>query len=97
MQKGGWVYIMANKRYGVLYVGVTAHLPARILQHRDGQGSAFARRYNLTRLVYYEWHDSIEEAIIREKRVKAWKRMWRIELIESMNPGWDDLYEQLNG
>ena len=97
MQKGGWVYIMANKRYGVLYVGVTAHLPARILQHRDGQGSAFARRYNLTRLVYYEWHDSIEEAIIREKRVKAWKRMWRIELIESKNPGWDDLYEQLNG
>ena len=96
MQKGGWVYIMTNKRYGVLYVGVTSHLPARILQHREGRGSRFAGRYNLTRLVYYEWVPSIEDAIVREKRGKSWSRMWRIELIESMNPGWHDLYERLN-
>lgn len=96
MQKGGWVYILTNKRYGVLYVGVTSHLPARILQHRQGRGSQYAARYNLTRLVYYEWIPTIEDAIIREKRVKSWQRMWRIELIESMNPGWDDLYDTLN-
>lgn len=96
MPKGGWVYIMTNKSYGVLYVGVTAYLPARIFQHREGRAAQFTRRYNLTRLVYYEWLSSIEDAIVREKRVKSWKRMWRIELIESMNPGWDDLYDLLN-
>ena len=96
MAKGGWVYIMTNRRYGVLYVGMTANLPARILQHREGRGSHYARRYNLKMLVYYEWIDSIEDAIVREKRVKAWQRMWRIELIETMNPGWHDLWDQLN-
>ena len=96
MTKGGWVYIMTNKRYGVLYVGMTANLPARILQHREGRGARFTGRYNLKSLVYYEWLPSIEDAIVREKRVKAWQRMWRIELIETMNPGWDDLWDQLN-
>lgn len=96
MNKGGWVYIMTNKRYGVLYVGVTANLPARIYQHRTGRGAQFTRKYNLKRLVYYEFLPSIEEAIVREKRIKAWQRMWRIELIESMNPNWNDLWEQLN-
>jgi putative endonuclease len=96
MQKGGWVYILTNKRYGVLYVGVTSNLPARMLQHRQSRGSEFAARYNLTRLVYYEWCPTIEDAIVREKRVKSWKRMWRIELIESMNPAWKDIYDVLN-
>jgi putative endonuclease len=96
MEKGGWVYIMTNKRYGVLYVGVTANLPSRILQHREGRGSRFTSRYNLNKLVYYEYVPSIADAIVREKRVKSWGRMWRIELIEAMNPGWHDLWDQLN-
>ena len=92
---GGWVYIMANKRDGVLYIGVTADLPARIGQHRDGEGSAFCRRYGLDRLVYAERHDDIVRAIAREKAMKAWKRMWKIELIEQLNPDWSDLYDRL--
>ena len=96
MIKGGWVYIITNKRYGVLYTGVTANLSARIFQHREGRGSQFARRYNLKILVYYEWCTTIEDAIVREKQIKSWQRMWKVELIEKMNPGWDDLWNQLN-
>ncbi|MEH6683134.1 MAG: GIY-YIG nuclease family protein [Qipengyuania sp.] len=88
-----WVYIMSNRRDGVLYIGVTADLSRRIVQHREGKGSAFCRRYGLTRLVYAEEHDSIEDAIAREKAMKAWKRAWKIELIEGANPGWDDLFD----
>ena len=92
---GGWVYIMTNKRDGVLYIGVTADLPARIVQHRQGNGSAFCRRYGLNRLVYTEPHAEIVDAIAREKAMKAWKRAWKIELIEKSNPEWDDLFEQI--
>ena len=92
---GGWVYIMTNKRDGVLYIGVTADLPGRIMQHRTGQGSSFCRRYGLNRLVYAEPHEGIYEAITREKAMKAWKRAWKVELIERVNPAWDDLFEQL--
>lgn len=88
-----WVYIMSNRKDGVLYIGVTADLSRRIVQHRQGQGSAFCRRYGLTRLVYAEEHDSIEDAIVREKAMKAWKRAWKIELIEGLNPAWDDLFD----
>ena len=88
-----WVYIMSNRKDGVLYIGVTADLARRIVQHREGKGSAFCRRYGLTRLVYAEEHDSIEDAIAREKAMKAWKRAWKIELIEGVNPGWDDLFD----
>ena len=87
-----WVYIMSNRRDGVLYIGVTADLSRRIVQHREGKGSAFCRRYGLTRLVYAEEHDSIEDAIAREKAMKAWKRAWKIELVEGVNPEWDDLF-----
>ena len=87
-----WVYIMSNRRDGVLYIGVTADLSRRIVQHREGKGSAFCRRYGLTRLVYAEEHDSIGDAIAREKAMKAWKRAWKIELIEGVNPAWDDLF-----
>ncbi|MFA6220242.1 MAG: GIY-YIG nuclease family protein [Erythrobacter sp.] len=92
---GGWVYIMANKRGGVLYIGVTADLPTRIGQHRDGKGSAFCRRYGLDRLVYAEHHADIVDAIAREKAMKAWKRAWKIERIEQLNPDWSDLYDRL--
>ena len=83
---------MSNRKDGVLYIGVTADLSRRIVQHREGKGSAFCRRYGLKRLVYAEEHDSIEEAIAREKAMKAWKRAWKIELVEGVNPAWDDLF-----
>jgi putative endonuclease len=94
--KPGWVYIMTNAPYGTLYVGVTADLPARIVQHRSGTGSAFRRRYGLTRLVYVEPYPTIGEAIAREKAMKEWHRRWKTKLIESANPGWDDLFDKLN-
>ena len=84
--RGGWTYMMTNRPHGVLYVGVTADLAARMLQHRAGTGSSFCRRYGLTRLVLAEPHGSIDDAIRREKLLKTWKRDWKIELIEATNP-----------
>ncbi|MES2754299.1 MAG: GIY-YIG nuclease family protein [Pseudomonadota bacterium] len=90
---GGWTYIVTNKPRGVLYIGVTAYLAERIHQHRDGKGSAFCRRYNLSCLVLAEPHATITQAIAREKALKAWKRCWKIQLIEAANPNWDDLFD----
>ena len=90
--RGGWTYIMTNRPRGVLYIGVTANLSVRIWQHRNGEGSGFCRRYKLTRLVLAEQHASIEDAIAREKAMKAWQRAWKIELIEQANPQWLDLW-----
>lgn len=95
MKRGGHVYIMTNKRHGVLYTGVTSDLPLRATQHREGQGGGFTAKYNCTRLVYVEEYPTIEEAIAREKAMKAWKREWKIEAIEKQNPVWDDLYLKL--
>ena len=78
---------MTNAPFGTLYIGVTSNLPARVHQHRCGEGSAFCKRYGLTRLVYAEHYPRIEEAIAREKTMKAWKRSWKIKLIEQSNPG----------
>ena len=94
--RGGWTYILTNKPRGTLYTGVTADLPARIYQHRAGEGSSFCRRYNLTRLVLAEPHATIEEAIAREKALKEWRREWKVRLIEAANPAWDDLFETVN-
>ncbi|MEC8178856.1 MAG: GIY-YIG nuclease family protein [Pseudomonadota bacterium] len=88
--KGGWVYIMADRYRGTIYIGVTADLAARIHQHRTGDGSDFVRRYDLNRLVYAEHHDRIEDAIPREKAMKKWRREWKIRLIEEQNPDWLD-------
>ena len=88
---------MTNRPHGVLYVGVAADLVRRIAQHRDGSGSTFCRRYNLTRLVLAEPHDTILDAITREKALKAWKREWKIRLIEEANPEWLDLGADLVG
>jgi putative endonuclease len=93
--RGGWTYIMTNHARGVLYIGVTADLAARTARHRAGEGSAFCRKYKLTRLVLAEHHDEIDDAIRREKLLKTWKRAWKIELIEKANPGWRDLWEDL--
>ena len=93
---GGWVYIMSNKRDGVLYIGVTSDLPARVMKHKQGEGSAFCRRYGLDRLVYAEQFEDIADAIAREKAMKAWKRAWKTELIETNNPEWSDLFDGLH-
>ena len=93
---GGLVYIMTNRTYGVLYIGVTSSLPHRAMQHRDGIGSDFCRRYRLNRLVYAERHATIMDAIAREKTIKAWKRDWKISLIETINPKWVDLFDTLH-
>ena len=95
MQKGGWVYILTNKPHGVLYTGVTAQLAARIHQHRTGKGSEFAAKYRLKMLVYVERHDDIRDAIWREKAIKAWRRAWKIRLIEEANPDWRDFWDDL--
>ena len=97
MAKGGWVYIMADRYRGTMYIGVTADLPGRVEQHRTGRGSRFATRYNLSRLIHAEHYERIEEAIAREKALKHWLRAWKIELIEQANPNWDDRYDQLIG
>ena len=86
---------MASKPRGMLYIGVTAHLAARIDQHRRDVGSAFCRRYGIKTLVLAEAHGSIEDAIRREKMLKAWQRARTIALIDAVNPGWDDLYDTI--
>jgi putative endonuclease len=93
--KGGWVYILTNKRNGVLYVGVTADLPKHAWEHREGVVAGFTKRYGLKLLVYFEWHDQITLAIQREKNIKHWPRAWKTELIQSVNPEWKDLFETL--
>jgi putative endonuclease len=92
---GDWVYILASKRNGTLYTGVTNALVARVTSHREGKGSHFTRKYGVTRLVWFESHERIETAIQRESSVKRWCRRWKLDLIESANPQWRDLYEDL--
>ena len=90
------VYIMASRRNGTLYVGVTNHLGARAFQHRNGVGSQFTTKYGVKTLVWYEHYGDVREAIAREKQLKKWERRWKLELIERFNPEWLDLYETLN-
>ena len=94
--RGGWVYIMADRYRGTLYIGVTSDLGARVWAHKEGRGSKFCTRYGLTRLVHAEQVPTIGEAIAREKAMKKWNRAWKIELIEQANPDWDDLFETIN-
>lgn len=90
-----WVYILASRRNGTLYVGVTSDLVKRVWEHREATVDGFTKRYLVKQLVYFEEHASIDEAIRREKQIKTWKRAWKIELIENGNPYWRDLYEQI--
>ena len=87
------VYIMASGRNGTLYTSVTSDLIRRIYLHRSGEVEGFTARYNVKRLVWFEVHGMMEPAIVREKRIKAWKRQWKIDLIEKENPLWRDLAE----
>jgi putative endonuclease len=89
------VYILASKPRGTLYTGAASILQKRIWEHREGVVPGFTRRYGVKRLVYCEVHEAMDAALLRERQIKEWKRAWKIELIESMNPNWDDLYEGL--
>jgi putative endonuclease len=89
------VYIMANQRNGTLYVGVTAHLPKRAFDHREGLVAGFSKKYCCKMLVWYERHESMYDAIAREKQIKAGSRSKKLALIESLNPDWKDLYDTL--
>ena len=93
--RGGWVYLMANRYRGALYVGVTASLAHRVTQHRAGAGSVYCARRSLTRLVWAERGDDIALCIEHEKRLKRWRREWKFALIEKANPEWDDLFDRL--
>jgi putative endonuclease len=95
MEKRFCVYILAGKRNGTLYVGVTSNLPARVWQHKSKLLEGFTKRYGVSQLVYFEMHDCAESAIRREKQIKRWNRAWKIELIEKTNPTWRDLYEEI--
>ena len=96
MQKQYYVYILASKRNGTLYTGMTSNLHKRIWQHKNKFISGFTEKYNVTNLVYYEIHENPVEAITREKQIKKWNRAWKMKLIETENPEWCDLFESLN-
>jgi putative endonuclease len=89
------VYILASGRNGTLYVGVTSDLVRRVWEHRSDAVDGFTKRYGVHQLVYAEFHTTMEEAILREKRLKKWRRAWKIRLIQEDNPAWRDLYETL--
>jgi putative endonuclease len=90
-----YVYILASKPNGTLYIGVTRDLLRRVAQHRKGEVPGFSKKYGLKRLVYYESTSYLMAAVEREKQMKKWKRAWKIELIEKDNPDWHDLFEEL--
>ena len=87
-----WVYILASAIGGTLYVGVTNDLVRRVYEHRTGAVPGFTSRYRIHQLVYFEQFGDVENAILREKRLKKWNRNWKIRLIEELNPNWDDLF-----
>ena len=91
-----WVYIMASRPYETLYVGVTSDLAKRSYEHREGLVPGFTQKYGVKRLVWFEQHETMPLAIEREKRIKRWHRQWKFELIETLNPDWRDLYDDLN-
>ena len=90
-----YIYILTNRKKGVLYIGVTGNLIKRIWEHKNKVINGFSKKYNTDKLVYVENYTDPESAILREKRLKKWKRDWKIKLIESNNPEWKDLYDSL--
>lgn len=97
MAKQPCVYILASKRNGTLYIGVTSNLFIRVCNHKQDLIEGFTKRYGVHRLVYYEAHQTMDAAIVREKRLKKWNRAWKVRLIESMNPEWEDLFDEFWG
>lgn len=96
MPKTYHVYILASKRNGTLYTGITSNLSARVLAHRNGKGSAFTSKYKVHMLVHIESFSDVRDAIAREKALKKWNRGWKLRLIEVGNPDWNDLFETIN-
>ncbi|KTD01779.1 GIY-YIG nuclease family protein [Fluoribacter gormanii] len=94
-EKQYYVNLLASKKYGTLYVGVTSNLAQRIYQHQKGLLQGFTKKYNVHQLVYYEIHSDVYEAITREKQIKKWNRQWKINLIEQNNPQWLNLNKEL--
>jgi putative endonuclease len=92
VQKQPCVYILASKRNGTLYTGVTSDLVKRVYEHKNGLADGFTKKYNVHRLVYFETHEHMNAAITREKQIKKWNRRWKLRLIEERNPEWKDLY-----
>jgi putative endonuclease len=90
-----FIYILTNKKFGTLYIGITRDLVRRIYEHKEKLLDGFSKKYGLDKLVYYEIFDSVIDAISREKQLKNWKREWKIELIKKMNPEWKDLYSEV--
>ena len=90
-----YVYILASKRNGTLYIGVTNDLVRRVYEHKNGLVEGFTKKYSVKELVYFEQTSDVKEAIMREKRLKTWKRSWKIKLIEDTNPNWNDLYSEI--
>ena len=95
MEKRFYVYILASKPRGSIYVGMTNDLVRRVWQHKEGQADGFTKQYWIKRLVYYEIHATAENAIKREKRLKRWRRAWKDDLVETVNPKWRDLYNDI--
>ena len=95
MEKQPTVYILANKRNGTLYTGVTTNLVKRIWEHKNDTHEGFTKKYQVHRLVYFEQHQTMDAAITREKRIKKWNRQWKIKLIEKSNPQWRDLWDDI--
>lgn len=95
MDRQPCVYILASQRNGTLYVGVTSNIPKRIWEHKSGKIAGFTKRHSVKSLVWFEVHETMQSAITREKNIKAWKRAWKLRLIEEKNPHWDDLYDQI--
>ena len=94
-EKTYWVYLLASRRNGTLYIGVTNNLSRRVWEHKEGAVKGFTQEYGVKLLVYYESYPDVRDAIQREKNIKKWPRRWKIDLIQSMNPEWRDLYEEL--
>lgn len=90
-----YIYILANKKNGTIYTGVTNDIIRRVFEHKQGFVDGFSKKYDLKRLVYFDSFESIYDAITMEKRIKRWRREWKLALIEKLNPEWQDLYEQL--
>jgi putative endonuclease len=95
MSKQPAVYILASRRNGTLYLGVTSDLPKRVWEHKSELVKGFTERYSVHHLVYYELHEDMLSAIGREKQIKKWNRAWKLELIEKRNPDWKDLWEEI--
>jgi putative endonuclease len=95
VEKQPCVYILASQRNGTLYVGVTRDLARRVFEHKENAIEGFTKEYGVHTLVFYEFHETMNDAMTREKRIKNWRREWKLQLIEQSNPQWRDLYQDL--